>query len=62
MPVPFVTVGLLVASNIFMTFTRYGRLKFRTTPLVTVILIRHAIAFIECCLMVPCNRIGRGHF
>ncbi|MEY4984240.1 MAG: hypothetical protein RIR62_2506, partial [Pseudomonadota bacterium] len=33
LPVPLVTIGLLLASNIFMTFAWYGHLKFKTAPL-----------------------------
>ncbi len=62
LPVPFVTIGLLLASNIFMTFAWYGHLKFKTTALVTVILISWGIAFFEYCLMVPANRIGHGYY
>jgi uncharacterized protein (DUF486 family) len=61
-PVPVMTIGLLLASNIFMTFAWYGHLKFKTAPLVTVIFISWAIAFFEYCLMVPANRIGHGYF
>ena len=45
--VPFVTIGLLLASNVFMTFAWYGHLKFKTAPLVTVILVSWGIAFFE---------------
>lgn len=62
MPIPFVTIGLLLASNIFMTFAWYGHLKFKSAALITVILISWGIAFFEYCLMVPANRIGHGHF
>jgi uncharacterized protein (DUF486 family) len=62
MPVPFVSIGLLILSNVFMTFAWYGHLKFKTAPLATVILISWGIAFFEYCLMVPANRIGHGHF
>ena len=62
LPVPFTTIGLLLASNIFMTFAWYGHLKFKTTGLVTVILVSWGIAFFEYTLMVPANRIGHGHF
>jgi uncharacterized protein len=62
LPVPFVTIGLLLASNVFMTFAWYGHLKYKETALVTVILISWGIAFFEYCLMVPANRIGHGHF
>jgi uncharacterized protein (DUF486 family) len=39
LPVPVTTIGLLLASNIFMTFAWYGHLKFKTAPLLAVILI-----------------------
>lgn len=62
LPVPVVTIGLLLMSNIFMTFAWYGHLKFKTAPLVTVIMISWAIAFFEYVLQVPANRIGHGVF
>jgi len=62
LPVPVVTIGLLLASNIFMTFAWYGHLKFKTAPLLAVILISWGIAFFEYLLQVPANRIGHGHF
>jgi uncharacterized protein (DUF486 family) len=62
LPVPVVTIGLLLASNIFMTFAWYGHLKYKSASLVTVILISWGIAFFEYCLMVPANRIGHGTF
>jgi uncharacterized protein (DUF486 family) len=62
LPVPFVTIGLLVASNVFMTFAWYGHLKHKAAPLYVVILVSWGIAFFEYCLMVPANRIGHGYF
>lgn len=38
LPNPPVTIGLLLASNIFMTFAWYGHLKFKESALITVIL------------------------
>ena len=58
LPVPVVTIGLLIASNIFMTVAWYGHLKFKTAPLVTVIFISWGIAFFEYWLAVPANRWG----
>ena len=53
------TLGLLLCSNIFMTFAWYGHLKsLRAKPLILVILISWSIAFFEYCLQVPANRIG----
>jgi len=61
---PFYTVGLLVMSNIFMTFAWYGHLKFRefnwfaSLPLVAVVLLSWGIALFEYFFQVPANRIG----
>ena len=60
---------LLIVSNIFMTLARYGHLKLQdmnvlhgNTPLVIVILISWALAFLEYCFMVPANHFGfRGN-
>jgi uncharacterized protein (DUF486 family) len=60
--VPVLTIGLLLVSNIFMTFAWYGHLKFKDTPLLTVILVSWGIALFEYMLQVPANRIGHGHF
>jgi len=62
LPVPLVTIGLLILSNVFMTFAWYGHLKFKSAPLFAVILISWGIAFLEYLLQVPANRIGHGHF
>jgi uncharacterized protein len=43
-PVPVFTIGLLILSNLFMTFAWYGHLKFKMYPLVVVILISWLIA------------------
>lgn len=56
------TVGLLLLSNIFMTFAWYGHLKFKARPLLLVILVSWGIAFFEYCLQVPANRIGHSYF
>ncbi|MCU0905174.1 MAG: DMT family protein [Tabrizicola sp.] len=62
LPIPVVTIGLLLASNIFMTFAWYGHLKFKESALITVILVSWGIAFFEYVLQVPANRIGHGYF
>jgi hypothetical protein len=51
---------LLVASNVFMTFAWYGHLAYKTQPLLVVILVSWAIAFVEYCLAVPANRMGHA--
>jgi uncharacterized protein len=61
-PIPVITIGLLMISNIFMTFAWYGHLGYKSAPLLTVIFISWGIAFFEYMLMVPANRIGHGHF
>jgi uncharacterized protein len=53
-------VILLVCSNLFMTLAWYGHLKFKTVPLITVILVSWGIAFVEYCFAVPANRIGNA--
>lgn len=62
LPIPVVTIGLLLASNIFMTFAWYGHLKFKDSALITVILVSWGIAFFEYVLQVPANRIGHGYY
>lgn len=62
LPVPVATIGLLLLSNIFMTFAWYGHLKFKSAPILLVIAISWGIAFFEYCLQVPANRMGHGHF
>lgn len=62
LPVPVVTIGLLIASNLFMTIAWYGHLRFKTAALTTVILVSWGIAFFEYLLQVPANRIGYGYF
>jgi hypothetical protein len=61
-PTSVLTIGLLLASNIFMTFAWYGHLKFKAAPLATVILVSWGIAFFEYCLQVPANRYGHAVF
>lgn len=53
-------IVMLVASNVFMTFAWYGHLKFRSTPLLIAIVASWGIAFVEYCLAVPANRMGRA--
>ena len=55
-------IVLLAASNVFMTFAWYGPQKFKSAPLITVILISWGIAFVEYCFAVPANRIGHGYY
>ena len=54
----FLPILLLVGSNIFMTFAWYGHLKYRSVPILTVIVVSWGIAFFEYLLMVPANRMG----
>jgi uncharacterized protein (DUF486 family) len=41
-----------------MTLAWYGHLKFKSVPLVTVVLVSWGMAFVEYCFAVPANRIG----
>ena len=55
------TAGLLLCSNVFMTFAWYAHMKdLRTKPLIVAILVSWGIAFFEYTLQVPANRIGNS--
>ena len=59
----FYTIGLLIVSNIFMTFAWYGHLKLQqikvfNTPLYVIILMSWMLALPEYSCQVPANRIG----
>ncbi len=61
--IPLQTIGLLLASNVFMTFAWYAHLKdMATKPLIYAILFSWCLAFFEYVLQVPANRIGYGTF
>ena len=53
-------IVLLTCSNIFMTLAWYGHLKFKSKPLLLVILASWGIAFFEYCFQVPANRWGNS--
>jgi len=56
-------VGLLVISNIFMTYAWYGHLKdHKNSALWLVVLISWGVAFFEYCFQVPANRWGHNIF
>lgn len=61
-PVPVLTIGLLLLANIFMTFAWYGHLKYPRAVLWETVLLSWGIAFFEYWLQVPANRIGYGYF
>lgn len=58
------TIGMLVISNIFMTFAWYGHLKLQASgissnwPLWLVIIFSWGIALAEYSFQVPANRMG----
>lgn len=59
MPVWLQTAGLLLASNVFMTFAWYGHLKhLGGRAWYVAALIAWSIALFEYLLQVPANRIG----
>jgi len=59
MPVIATTIGLLVMSNVFMTFAWYAHLKnLNDRPWWTPALVSWGIALFEYMLQVPANRIG----
>ena len=58
-PVLWKTVGLLCASNVFMTFAWYAHLKdMSAKPWLIAALASWGIALFEYLLQVPANRIG----
>lgn len=53
------TISLLIASNVFMTFAWYGHLRnLSASPIWIAIVVSWGIAFFEYALQVPANRIG----
>jgi uncharacterized protein (DUF486 family) len=63
LPVPVQTVGLLLASNVFMTVAWYGHLRsLSARPWYIAALLSWGVALFEYLLQVPANRIGYGHF
>lgn len=60
----FLTIGLLVIANVFMTLAWYGHLKFKelkwfeNAGLIAIVLISWGLALFEYCFQVPANRIG----
>jgi uncharacterized protein (DUF486 family) len=57
------TIGLLILSNIFMTFAWYAHLKnLNNKPWLLAALASWGIAFFEYMVQVPANRIGHSQF
>ncbi|MDZ4263687.1 MAG: DMT family protein [Pseudomonadota bacterium] len=55
----FVSAGLLVCSNIFMTFAWYAHLKnMSDKPWIIAAMVSWGIALFEYLLQVPANRVG----
>ena len=55
------TIGLLTASNVFMTFAWYAHLKtLNHKPWLVAALVSWGIALFEYLLQVPANRIGHS--
>ncbi len=55
----YITIILLICSNLFMTYAWYGHLKdIDTKPLIVIILLSWGVAFFEYLFQVPANRIG----
>ncbi|BBL34948.1 hypothetical protein Nstercoris_01202 [Nitrosomonas stercoris] len=54
-----ITIGLLLISNVFMTFAWYAHLRdLSSKPWILAALISWGIAFFEYMVQVPANRIG----
>jgi uncharacterized protein (DUF486 family) len=63
MPVIFQTAGLLILSNVFMTFAWYGHLKnLSNKAWYVAAIISWGIALFEYLLQVPANRIGASQY
>ncbi|MFH0257008.1 DMT family protein [Vibrio rumoiensis] len=59
MPPIFITISLLVCSNVFMTFAWYAHLKeLGNKPWIIAALVSWGIALFEYMFQVPANRIG----
>jgi uncharacterized protein (DUF486 family) len=59
MPAVPVTIGLLLISNVFMTFAWYAHLKdMSQKPWIVAALLSWGIALFEYLFQVPANRIG----
>lgn len=57
------TIGLLILSNVFMTFAWYAHLKeLGTKPWIVAVLFSWGIAFFEYLIQVPANRLGHTQF
>ena len=55
----FITAGMLILSNVFMTFAWYAHLKtLNHKPWIVAALVSWGIALFEYLLQVPANRIG----
>ena len=55
------TVGLLLISNVFMTFAWYAHLRnLSTRPWLIAVAVSWGIAFFEYLFQVPANRIGHS--
>ena len=60
---PFQFAGLLIVSNVFMTFAWYAHLRnLAEKPWWIAALASWGIALAEYMFQVPANRIGYGHF
>ena len=54
-----ISIGLLLCSNVFMTFAWYAHLKeLNDKPWIVAALVSWAIALLEYLFQVPANRIG----
>jgi uncharacterized protein (DUF486 family) len=54
-----ISIGLLMCSNIFMTFAWYAHLReLNHKPWLIAVVVSWGIALLEYCFQVPANRIG----
>ena len=62
LPPQLVAILMLAGSNIIMNLAWYGHLRFKSAPLLLVIVAAWGLAFFEYALQVPANRIGHQAF
>ncbi|WP_448580201.1 DMT family protein [Thermaurantiacus sp.] len=62
LPPQLVAILMLAGSNIIMNLAWYGHLRFKSAPLLLVIVAAWGLAFFEYALQVPANRIGHQVF
>lgn len=62
-PIMFLPIGMLIVSNLFMTYAWYGHLKdLKHQPLILAIVASWGVALCEYVFLVPANRLGYQYY